>query len=545
MARQGLAALTGGAQEGYEFVDDRKKEKAIRELLGRENVRMKNQAGKRRKDADRMRSGQYDWWEQYEKPQNWLQKFGGLFGRGQPEPEPMKALQTPVDPGYAARTQEYGGMDEQVGPPEAPRYKHGGSVRQMRKKYANGGRALGPHQGGPGRVKFQPYEHGGKAIDIFGGESPNLTDEERFERTQKIVVDRGTSRADALFDKMHEIGRSNRSIYGAGPEQEAAVRGIETDTPPEGVTEGIDTQPTGAGGGAPVSAGGGQALPAAPSALPSAGEEKEVDFSTEAREIMPEDMPSQTSKDWEDEQNYWAASAIMEGKDPWEAIENVKKRQLSGFTSYSMQATALIDAGDLEGAARALYAAYQHFPNGKDVRFGMQTGKDGQRVMVAMGRDEKTGESSGPPQVIDRNTITRMVENMQKPGALRAWTTDWQNTEQKLWEQGFSRDELKEKGRHNRAMEGAYEARTAAVGAGGGMKQADYDRAFKAFREDRALMNLDDEGTAKDLADIMARLYQQTGGGREGASDNAILKAVMAAHADGSLDELREQYGLQ
>ncbi|KKM71114.1 hypothetical protein LCGC14_1433880, partial [marine sediment metagenome] len=112
-------------------------------------------------------------------------------------------------------------------------------------------------------------------------------------------------------------------------------------------------------------------------------------------------------------------------------------------------------------------------------------------------------------------------------------------------EQGFSRDELKEKGRHNRAMEGAYEARTAAVGAGGGMKQADYDRAFKAFREDRALMNLDDEATAKDLADIMARLYQQTGGGREGASDNAILKAVMAAHADGSLDELREQYGLQ
>ncbi|MCB7129709.1 MAG: hypothetical protein J3T61_09260, partial [Candidatus Brocadiales bacterium] len=343
---------------------------------------------------------------------------------------------------------------------------------------------------------------------------------------------------------IYEIGRSNRSIYSAGPEQEAAVQGIPVDKPPEQVTEGIDAQPdSGASEGAPVSAGGGQALPAAPSAQA----EEEVDFSTEAREVMPEDIPAHSSKDWEDERKYWAAYAITQGQDPFAAMEKVDAQQANGFARYSMQATALIDAGDLEGATRALYAAYQYFPNGKDVKFGVQTGKDGNRVIVAMGKDEKSGESSGPPQILNQNSISRMVENMKKPGALRAWTTDWQATEQKLWEQGFKQDQLKETGRHNRATEEAATARTEAISAGGGMKQSDYDRAFGEFVEDRSLQNLDDPAVAKDLADMMARMYQKTGGGRSGDAYPSIIKAVMAAYDAGpeALDEMREQYGLR
>ncbi|KKL48549.1 hypothetical protein LCGC14_2324390, partial [marine sediment metagenome] len=406
----------------------------------------------------------------------------------------------------------------QMGPPSPPVYKHGGAVRQLRKK----------------------YEHGGKAIGLGGEELPDMTDEERYLAIQRNSVNRGAAMGDAVFGKLSEIGRANRSIMSAGPEQEAAVQGIPTDTPPEDVVPPTE-QPSPAGGGAPVGGGGSPS----PQAIPTAQDEEEIDFSTEAREVMPEDLPSQTAKDWEDEQSYWAASAIMEGKDPFAAMDKVKQQQQDGFTRYSMQATTLMDAGDLEGAARALYAAYQHFPNGKDVRFGIQKGKDGQRVMVAMGRDEKTGEASGPPQVIDRNTITRMVENMQKPGALRAWTTDWQAMEAKLWGQGFKRDELKEKGRHNRAMEGAYEARTAAVGAGGGMKQTDLDRAFGEFIGDQELEKLNDPDTARYLARVMSEVYQKTGGGRGGDAYSSVIEAVMAAYNDGSLESLREQYGLQ
>ncbi len=545
MAKQGLAALVSGAKEGYEFVDDRKKEKAIRELIGRENLKREQEAGVRAKDTERMRPGHEFDFAKFEVPQNYLQKLGaGIKNLFSPQAQalPMAAPQAPADPGYMQRTQEQAVPGpEQMGAPDGVRYKHGGSVRHMVKKYANGGRALAPHQGGPGRVAFQPYEHGGKALNLEGEELPDLTDRERYEQTQRTVLDRGTARADAVFDKMHEIGRSNRSIYGAGPEQESAIRAVPVDQPPEQVSPAAP--PTGAGGGAPVSVGGGQAPQAVPST--QGPEERDVDFSTEAREVMPEDLASHSSKDWEDERNYWAASAIAQGKDPWEAMKKVDEQQLSGFARYSMQATALIDAGDLEGASRSLYAAYQYFPNGKNVKFGVQKGKDGQRVIVAMGKDEKSDASSGPPQILNRDTITRMVENMQKPGSLRAWTTDWQNTEQKLWEQGFKRDELKEKGRHNRATEGAYSARTAAIGAGGGMKQADYDRAFGEFMDDTELLKLEDPPLARYLARVMTELYQKTGGGREGEGSPSVIDAVMAAHDDGSLEALREQYGLK
>ena len=41
MARTGLAALTGGIKEGYEAVDEAKKRKQVREILGTEAARRK------------------------------------------------------------------------------------------------------------------------------------------------------------------------------------------------------------------------------------------------------------------------------------------------------------------------------------------------------------------------------------------------------------------------------------------------------------------------------------------------------------------------
>lgn len=576
MARQGLAALTGGYMEGKEFRDKRDREKQVRELLGRENVRLANISTAKKSDVERMRPGEFDFAE-LEEPENWLQKTGkwlrNLGGGGQQQAVPMQALQAPPDQGYAARTAE------------PPVFKHGGSVRQMRKKYSNGGRSLTPMQG---------YKDGGKAIaddeDGFGDDlkrnalelvqggfartwseakemsrevgkagsemiAPGRTPAQRGKSAREALYQTGRGLVETAGGLMEDTGLNAVGAgmagfvgYGTGGENEGRDQAIPNDQPPEEVVpQGGAAAPTGAGGGAPVSAGGGQAPQAIPSTQGS-GQEQEIDFSTQAREVMPEDLPSQTSKDWEDEQNYWAASAIMKGEDPFAAMDKVTKRQQDGFTRYAMQATTLMDAGDMEGAARALYAAYQYFPNGKDVKFGIQKGKDGQRVIVGMGKDEESGETSGPPQILNRDTVTRMVENLQKPGALRVWTNDWIAVEKSLLEMGFKKDQLKETGRHNRATERIDAYKAAATAAGGGMKQADLDRAFKVFREDVALKKLEgEEGAevANDLADIMSRLYQKTGGGRAGDSDNAILKAVIAAYTDGSLDQLREKYGLQ
>ncbi len=594
MAKQGLAALVGGFQEGYEFVDERRREKQVRELLGRENIRLENQA----KGVEHISEGDFDF-ASFTQPETYGQKLlGGIKNLFRPQQQavPMQALQAPPASGYEQRTAE----------PAV--YKHGGSVRHMVKKYANGGRSLGPHQGGPGgnRVAFQPYRHGGKAIaedeegegeglveiakgvwlsakDVaskamprtrrtYGQASRDIESERKDISTDLSAAQMGrqgreylwegikgtaATGAAAVADVAAPLSKAGEFVggvlgYGTGGEDEGrvdagdAIRALPVDEPPEQVTERIAAQP----GDANITGGGGQSRQAVPStqqAVPSTQGrgEQEVDFSTEAREVMPEDLAAHSSKDWEKERRYWAAHALTQGQDPFAAMDKVSMQQQNGFTRYAMQSTALMDAGDMEGAARALYAAYQYFPNGKDVKFGIQKGKDGQRVIIAMGRDEESGEPSGPPQILNRDTVTRMVENLKKPGALRAWTTDWQATEAKLWEQGYKRDVLKETGRHNRATEMAATARTEAIAAGGGMKQADWDRSFAAFRDDRALQTLEDPEVANDLADVMTRLYQKVGGGREGAGNPSIIKAVMAAYSDGTLDQLREKYGLQ
>jgi len=462
---------------------------------------------------------------QFEAPETYGQRaLGWVKGLFTPEQAqaPAQAIQAPAQaPAQASAMQPAPAPGTPQAIPQA--YAHGGAVRTMRKK----------------------YKDGGKAIDIFGGESPNLTDEERYERTQKIVLDRGTARADAVFDKMHEIGRSNKSIYGAGPEQEAAIKVIDTDPTPE--QDGTTPLP-------PEAPAGQQTPPSTPAPTPAPGQgagvsggEQDIDFSTQARQVMPEDIPSYSVKDWEKQRRYWAAYAISQGEDPFAAMKKVDDQQLSGFSRYAMQATALMDGGDMEGATRALYAAYQYFPNGKDVRFGIQKGKDGNRQIIAMGSDEgEDGKSSGPPQILNTNTISRMIENMSKPGALKTWTKDWQATEAKLWEQGFKRDELKETGRHNRAMEAVGMAGAEARSRSGGPKQSDFDRANTDFLKAVEMESFENQEQADWMMAKMSEIYANFGGtGQGGLQYPTVIKQVRHAINTGDFSELDRLYGIQ
>ncbi len=557
MARTGLGALTGGVQEGYEAVDEAKKRKMVREIYGREAARQKRKGQADEKDIERLYPGEFDF-ETFEMPQTIAQKaLGWVKGLFTPEQQPaMGALQAPVDPGYAARTAEAPPAPQAI--PTA--YAHGGAVRTMEKKYADGGKVeedtlwddIKRNTFPETRRRYNEWDEGSrretsKAIfDAEGAEAKGAAIRDRVVESGKglatiasgVLEDTGALPVGrAVEEGIGATYRGVKGFLGLGGDEEAAIKALPTDPTPEQDAKAIEPE-------APV---GPPAPTAAPAAAPAPAEaERDIDFTTEARQTMPEDQPAHTSKDWEDERNYWAASAIMKGEDPFAAMEKVDKQQLDGFSRYAMQATALMNGGDMEGATRALYAAYQYFPNGKDVRFGIQKGKDGNRQIIAMGSDEgEDGKSSGPPQMMNANTISRMVENMKKPGALRAWTTDWQATEAKLWEQGFKKDQLKEKGRHNRAMEGIGEARVAAAGRSGKVKQTELDRANAAFAESVEYLKFEDPRMAAFMANTMSKIYANFGGtGEGGLQYNTVIDEVELAIENKDFSDLDDKYGL-
>ncbi len=555
MARTGLGALTSGIQEGYEAVDEAKKRKQIRQLLGDETARRKRKGQAEQKDIERLYPDEFDF-NTFEQPQTYGQKAMGWV-KGLFTPEQQQPMQAPAPaPAQALATQPAPAPGTPQAIPQA--YAHGGAVRNMTKKYADGGKVeedtlwddIKRNTFPETRRRYKEWDEGSrressKAIfDAEGAEAKGAAIRDRVVESGKglatiasgVLEDTG---ALPLGRGVEAMGRGAKGFLGLGGDDKTeAVKALPTDPTPEQDSKAVDTE---APMGPPTAA-------SAPAAAPAPAEaEQDIDFSTQARQVMPEDIPSHSSKDWEDERNYWAASAIMKGEDPFKAMEKVDAQQLDGFSRYAMQATALMNGGDMEGATRALYAAYQYFPNGKDVRFGIQKGKDGTRQIIAMGSDEgEDGKSSGPPQILNGNTISRMVENMKKPGALRAWTTDWQATEAKLWEQGFKRDELKEKGRHNRAMEGVGMAAVRARGRSGGPKQSDLDRANTEFLKAVEMESFDNEEQADFMMRLMAEIYGNFGGtGQGGLQYPTVIEQVRKAIRTGDFGELDKEYGLQ
>jgi|GEM_PF-3746588 len=96
MARTGLAALTGGVKEGYEAVDAAKKRKQIRDILGHENVRLKN---RERAVGDVQEEGDEFDFAQFEAPKTLGQRFFG-WAKGLVTPAlaqaPAQAVQAPA-----------------------------------------------------------------------------------------------------------------------------------------------------------------------------------------------------------------------------------------------------------------------------------------------------------------------------------------------------------------------------------------------------------------------------------------------------------------
>ena len=283
-------------------------------------------------------------------------------------------------------------------------------------------------------------------------------------------------------------------------------------------------------------------------AQPAGPDDPIIDFSQEsAREIMPEDMPNHGVKDWEDERRYWAAYAITMGNDPFDAMRAVDQRQMRGFQQYGQQAHQLMLAGDMKGAANALYAAYQYFPNGTDVRFGVQKGKDGRPILMGMGTNEETGESVGV-MPITPESLAVQLENMANPSAFRTWTRDWRAAEQEIrryneLEKPLGQSRARAQDRSSRAaLLNAQASYNRSTRSGGGLDQGDLDRANAAFLEAVELEGFDNPEQADAMMDMMSQIYSRYAGRVQYPT---VIRDVRDAIRSGNLDALDQKYGQQ
>lgn len=270
--------------------------------------------------------------------------------------------------------------------------------------------------------------------------------------------------------------------------------------------------------------------------------------------VRPEDIPNMTVKDWQSYRSAAMDADILAGRDVEQTQMNITKMQMQGAQSNLMQAAFLLRSGNTRGAALAARAAFQYFPNGSDVRFGIYESEAGP-VLVGMGVDEETGEpiKEGRPMILNPETIAVMAENFSNPEAFRTWTKDWREMAQEdreyheitvpKEEQAMRTDAARE-----RALDAsAYRDRAAAAGAGkgGGLKQSDYDRANTAFKDELEArgISLDNPREADALAADMATLYKQLGGRLQYPE---IIEVVMGVNnGEFTLAEGLKKYGIE
>ena len=333
-------------------------------------------------------------------------------------------------------------------------------------------------------------------------------------------------------------------LAGGEDKQQAISVAVENDqgTPP--APETIAAQPT----GQPA-----QPAPSvqAPQTQPAPVTPQEEEFDWASVNAMPEDMPTFSTTDWKKERAYAARSAIANGQNPREAMNEIDAQQMAGFNRFGQQAFQLLRAGNAPAAARALKAAYQYFPNGVDVRFGIQTGVDGQKVLIGMGVDEETGDpiKEGKPQVITAESLAVQLENMSDPGAFRAWTKDSHEMEQELRKyEELDKPKAESDARYQRDIGQAALNRSeaslldaATSWAGGGLKQSDYDRGYAFFSESQELRELEDPESAGYLADAMSRLYQLD----PRTPFPSVKRLVLDAYRDGELEGMLSEYGIR
>lgn len=309
-----------------------------------------------------------------------------------------------------------------------------------------------------------------------------------------------------------------------------------------------DWTPPGGGGsmGASVGArsyqGGG-----ARAALPSAKGPDIVDFSD--IDIDPKDVPNMQMDDWKKYRAQMIAAAQKSGNPEAVAQVNnqVTQMQHSGFLNYAQQGFALQQAGNVRGAMAAYRAAFQYFPNGNDVEFGVHKDrKTGRSQIVGFGKDEKTGKVvPGTELVMDPERVSTLIENFKNPQAFRMWTKDWREFEQGRREYEEVRKPLAQaqadymaNNAEARGLTAENQALRYALGSGGGggmgYKQSDMRGDNAAFVSAAQNMTMDKPEDAEALVNAMARIKAIA----PQIPPGVVVYAIKQAYASGQLGQL-------
>lgn len=291
------------------------------------------------------------------------------------------------------------------------------------------------------------------------------------------------------------------------------------------------------------------------------GQEERIDFSQ--LDADPKDVPNMTTDDWREYRAKLVDAARQSGRP--EAIQQannlVTQMQQEGFLSYGQQGLALQQAGNLKGAMAAYRAAFQYFPNGNDVEFGVIKDRQGQQQIVGFGRDEKTGKVvEGSQIVMNPEQAARLLENFTKPEAFRAWTKDWRDFEEgkRRFDAGLKNKQGDDAFRNRRyeevekplaqaqadslATRGEADIlRAERTGISGTFRPGDLQRSESAFRERLDLVGLTDEAKKDQLASVMSQIKAAN----PSTPDNVIINAVIAAERDGTLAQRLKQMGIQ
>lgn len=280
------------------------------------------------------------------------------------------------------------------------------------------------------------------------------------------------------------------------------------------------------------------------------GAQEQMSEPPEEIDFMPDEMPNMSVRDWAEYRSRAVGEMMRGGMGEAEANDQITKLQHSGFMSLGQQALAMLQAGDTQNAARALKAAYQYFPNGADVSFGVQGGH-----LIGMGRNEETGEPIGKPMILNEERLAMMMQNFAKPETFTAWTKDWRDEafrERQYNEVTRPSAQAAARAGQTNAQANLLDAQSnAAYRASGGARGPDPgpdDRARSeaVFREQLELMSVQPEtaGKARQLASIMAQVRARYPDTRQ-LPDNEIVQLILQADEAGQLDGIVQQFGLK
>lgn len=246
-------------------------------------------------------------------------------------------------------------------------------------------------------------------------------------------------------------------------------------------------------------------------------------------DIEPADVPDMKTDEWKQYRQMIIRDAARRGQPIDQVNERITQMQQKNFHNYGQQGLALQQAGNIRGAMAAYRAAFQYFPNGNDVEFGINRNKrTGQQQIIGFGKDEKTGKIvPGSEIIMEPERVAVLLENFKNPAAFRMWTKDWRDFQQDMREY----EEVKKpqaQALTSAALTNAQANLTQAEnyrlrqGGQGGMKQSDVRAAQEMFAGMLMEQGVADPDTALQLADIAIQLKQR----QPQLSETTIIKMM-------------------